>query len=80
MKSLSSLARTPQFAIVGISGIIGSVNGLIHYTERPDKSGGMAYWLYVGAAILSASYVGLFIYLRIRDKSSQSEVSEKEKL
>ena len=73
---IAQLARTPQFAIVGILGVISPIDHLLHYSDHPDKLGGFAYWAYFGVAIFSASYVGLFLYLRMKDKNAQSKANK----
>lgn len=75
---LARLARTPQFAIVGVMGVYGSVNFLMHYPHQTDKSGGLAYIMGVGTVILSASYVGLFLFLRVKDKKASASATKKD--
>ena len=78
LAQLSLLARTPQFAIVGILGVIQSISYLLHYSAETDKSGGLAYWLGIGTTLFSASYVVLFLYLRMKDRASQAKATKKE--
>ena len=73
-KFILQLGRTPQFAIAGVFGVFASLQKLATYNAATDKSDGFAFWILVFALVFSASYVVLFVILRVFVKEDPSSL------